>query len=111
MNLASYVAAQRQWSERTFGPADRNNGIIDHVRKELIEIEQAQTPEERLAEWVDVVILALDGCWRTGASPEDVERALHLKQTVNINREWPDWRAQPEGKAIEHVRVVPRYPE
>ncbi len=104
MNLAGYVAAQREWSEKTFGPGERS-GVIDHIKKEIKEVEQSTSPEERLKEFIDIAILALDGAWRTGATPEEVERALLDKQCVNIyERTWPDWRTIPENMAIEHVR-------
>jgi len=53
---------------------------------------------------MDIVILALDGAWRQGASPDDIINALVAKQTKNENRVWPDWRTQPLDKAIEHVK-------
>ncbi|HHJ1578118.1 dATP/dGTP pyrophosphohydrolase domain-containing protein [Pseudomonas aeruginosa] len=61
-----HLERQRRFSERTFGPGSRAAGVVDHIRKELREIEEA--PGD-LAEWIDVVILALDGAWRTGATP------------------------------------------
>lgn len=55
--------------------------------------------------WIDVVILALDGAWRTGATPAQIIDALVAKQTKNEARTWPDWRTAPADKAIEHVRA------
>ena len=92
---------QRQWSLFTFGPGQRTLGIIDHIRKELNEIEADPTD---LNEWIDVVILALDGAWRAGWQPQQILAAFHAKQEKNRNRTWPDWRTMPEDKAIEHDR-------
>lgn len=93
---------QRSFSERAFGPGERTAGIIDHIRKELKEIEE--NPED-ISEWIDVVILALDGAWRAGHSPGEIIAALEAKQEKNELRKWPDWRTQPKDKAIEHVQT------
>lgn len=100
-NLLIHLYRQREWSERTFGPGDRRKGIIDHIRKELVEIEHA--PKD-VTEWIDVAILALDGAWRSGATPEQIVEALHNKQIKNEGRVWPDWRNMPVDAAIEHDR-------
>lgn len=101
MDLIKYIESQKEWSLKTFGPGSRDNGIIDHIKKELIEI-QAQPND--LSEWIDVVILALDGAWRAGYMPWQVVAKLQEKQGINIQREWPDWRDAEEGKAIEHIK-------
>ena len=101
MNLAAHLQRQREWSERTFGPGPRAAGVVDHIRKELREIEAKPTD---LSEWIDVVILALDGAWRSGATPQQIIDALVAKQAKNEARDWPDWRTQSPDKAIEHDR-------
>ncbi|MCT7342173.1 DUF550 domain-containing protein [Pseudomonas aeruginosa] len=80
----------------SFGPGSRAAGVVDHIRKELREIEEA--PGD-LAEWIDVVILALDGAWRTGATPAQIIDALVAKQTKNEARTWPDWRTAPADRS------------
>ena len=100
-DMIAHLARQREWSERTFGPGPRPEGVCDHIRKELREIEQSPVD---LEEWIDVVILALDGAWRAGHSPEQIVAQLVAKQAKNEGREWPDWRTAEPGKAIEHVR-------
>ena len=99
--LVTHLRRQAQWSEKTFGPGERTVGVIDHIRKELVEIEAKPTD---LSEWIDVVILALDGAWRSGHSPENIVAGLIAKQAKNESRTWPDWRTAEPGKAIEHVR-------
>lgn len=101
-DFKKHLERQSEWSEKIFGPGDRTKGIVDHIRKELIEVEAK--PND-LSEWMDIVILALDGAWRQGASPDDIINALVAKQTKNENREWPDWRTQPLDKAVEHVKI------
>lgn len=76
-------------------------GVVDHIRRELKEIEAAPTD---LSEWVDVVILALDGAWRSGATPAQITAAIVAKQAKNEGRTWPDWRTADPDKAIEHDR-------
>lgn len=98
--LTDYIERQRAWSEATFGPGYRLHGLLDHIRKELDEIEAKPDDVE---EWIDVIILALDGAWRAGHSPNEIANALIKKQAKNILRKWPDWRTADPDKAIEHV--------
>lgn len=100
-DLISHLARQIAWSKRTFGPGERAKGVVDHIRKELIEIERA--PGD-LEEWIDVAILAFDGAWRSGATPEEIAAAMLEKQIKNEKRIWPDWRKMPKDKAIEHEK-------
>lgn len=99
---AAHLERQRQWSLATFGPGSRLLGVLDHIRKELREIEDNPTD---VGEWVDVVILALDGAWRSGAEPQQIIDALIAKQARNEARAWPDWRGLSPDRAIEHVRT------
>lgn len=99
-NFWAHLHRQLQWSRQTFGPGPRTKGVIDHIRKELCEIEAA--PDD-LSEWIDVVILALDGAWRSGATPAQIIDALVAKQTKNEGRSWPDWRTVSPDTAIEHI--------
>jgi len=101
-DLIEHIRRQRTWSEQTFGPGDRAQGVIDHIRKELLEVEAAPAD---LSEWIDIIILAIDGAWRSGHDPENIAYALLEKQIRNENRRWPDWRTADPGKAIEHVRT------
>lgn len=100
-DLLAHIRRHMAFSERTFGPGPRAAGVIDHIRKELREIEAA--PHD-LEEWIDVLMLALDGAWRSGATPDQIVAQLVAKQTKNEGRVWPDWRTAEPGKAIEHDR-------
>ena len=99
-DLVAHLHRQRAFSERTFGPGARASGVIDHIHKELKEIES--NPDD-VSEWIDVVLLAFNGAWRAGHSPEQIAKALAAKQSKNESRQWPDWRKAEPGKAIEHV--------
>lgn len=100
---AKHLAHQRVWSLRTFGPGTRLLGVLDHIRKELREIEDDPTD---VREWVDVIILAFDGAWRAGWEPQQIIDAIKVKQAKNEARTWPDWRTMSEDQAIEHDRTA-----
>lgn len=95
------LAKQRDWSAQTFGPGVRK-GVVEHIKKELKEIEESGYTDTE--EWIDVLILAIDGAWRGGASPEEIIKVLKEKWEKNFNRTWPDWRTASSDLAIEHVR-------
>lgn len=104
LDLVKHLERQRRFSLSTFGPGDARDrvaGLVDHIAKELREI--LAEPND-LEEWIDVAILAFDGAWRTGASPELIAGALRAKLAKNEARQWPDWRTAEPGKAIEHLR-------
>lgn len=120
MDMKAHLLRQMAFSRGAFGPGERRQGIIEHIRKELVEIEESDGSHE---EWVDVVILALDGLWRSidklskYIDPEDGLDGLPMseiiaeltviaileKQGINELRVWPDWRTVPQDKPIEHV--------
>lgn len=113
MDLRQHLIRQMAFSHATYGPGVRTQGVIDHIRKELVEVEQSNGDS---SEWVDIVILGLDGltrqlafCNGERADPDRVaEIACKMilgKQTKNEGRNWPDWRTAAPGKAIEHVRT------
>lgn len=100
-DLVRHLHRQREFSLKTFGPGARTKGVLAHIRKELDEV--AKDPTD-ITEWVDIVLLALDGAYRAGHEPEAIAAAIDAKQTRNMNRVWPDWRtADPDGP-IEHDR-------
>lgn len=99
--FTDYFVRQVEWSLKTFGPAARTKGILEHIRKELGEVESA--PYD-LMEWIDIMILAMDGYHRHGGDPRKLFELLQRKQTKNFARVWPDWRTRSEDQAIEHDR-------
>ena len=96
-----YILQQRAWSLITFGPRKNTKSITDHIRKELLEIEAR--PND-LMEWIDVIQLAIDGAWRTGATATQITRALEAKFKINEGRRWPDWRTKDPDAPTEHIR-------
>lgn len=97
--LTDYLCRQRVWSKETFGPGKRTGGICEHIRKELLEIQADPTD---VVEWIDVMILAMDGYWRAGGDPAHLMGALRVKQMKNFARTWPP--PGPEDEASEHIR-------
>lgn len=118
MDMKEHLTRQAAFSRATFGPAPRTKGVSDHIRKELIEVEEAASAAERSKEWVDVAILGLDGLLRScreqldgiaaGASNREIAdmacRLIREKQDQNEIRDWPDWRTMSADTAIEHDR-------
>lgn len=101
-----HLAHQAAWSAATFGPGSRMGGVSDHIRKELdVEVREGQ-PDEDPSEWIDVIILAFDGAWRSGLTPAQIIGGIKAKQAKNEARTWPDWRTAESGKAIEHDRTA-----
>ncbi len=112
--LHAHLRRQIAFSTRAFGPNDRWRGVVDHIKKELTEIEASPYDVE---EWIDVALLALDGAWRSLAATREMTPAemarkvvetLDAKMTKNENRDWPDWRTADRTKAIEHDRSKDR---
>lgn len=102
--IVAHLKRQFAWSKRTFGPPRGITGVLDHIKKELKEIDDAPTAFERREEWIDVMILAADGFMRDGGTPVELARCWEGKQVTNELRTWPDWRTAEPGKAIEHIR-------
>lgn len=114
-DLVAHLMGAIAFSRETFGPGARTKGVIAHIQKELKEIEA--NPSD-LVEWIDVMILAMDGAWRCVAAnhPGDasldarrmafiITDALAEKQARNQARTWPDWRTASPDQPIEHDRT------
>ncbi len=98
--LSQYLTAQWDWSKRTFGSGRRTRGILQHITKELLEIEAK--PDD-LSEWVDVAMIAMDGYCRHGGKPTNLMGDLLAKQRKNFSRNWPT--PTSEDIAVEHDRT------
>lgn len=105
--FSEYVFRHVEWSTKTFGPrsiwAQDTERVCRHIEKELKEIRENPYDCE---EWIDVIILAIDGAYRSGHQPAAIASALQKKQLTNINRTWviPDDPTTP----IEHDRIEER---
>lgn len=98
-SIADFVRSQREWSEATFGPGARTEGNCRHIEKELTEVRANPTD---LSEWIDIATLALDGAWRAGWSPEEIEQGIWDKHQINRARKWPVQNGQDQP--VEHFK-------
>jgi hypothetical protein len=115
MDLKQHLIRQMAFSKATYGPGTRTNGVLDHLTKEIEEVRESGGSAD---EWVDLVILSLDGLTRQlsfcndpkeriAPAAEIAQVACNMivgKQDRNENRNWPDWRTMSADKAIEHDR-------
>lgn len=102
-DLIQFLTDQKSWSEETFGPMEFRGfmGVLDHMKKEIAEIEEAPNDSH---EWADLILLAFDAAWRSGLHPLEIVLALVIKFEINKGRTWPKWHEAEPGKAIEHIR-------
>jgi hypothetical protein len=98
---ADHLLRQFTFSQHTYGPGPRLEGVLDHIQKEIAEV-RAEPADA--SEWADIVILAFDGALRQGITGQSILDAILLKQIKNENRRWPDWRTADTDRAIEHIR-------
>jgi hypothetical protein len=113
VSMVSVLASQITWSAKTFGTEARKEGLLRHIERECNEVRTAESGgSNELSEWIDIVMLALDGAWRrewsstfyttNEAVAEEVVTALLAKMAVNQAREWPA-PGVPEDQPVEHV--------
>lgn len=80
-DFADHIEQQKAFSLATFGPGERSAGIIDHIKKELVEIKE--NPSD-LEEWVDVATLGIDGVWRAGFSSDQIAKLILFELTTDL---------------------------
>lgn len=104
-SVVSYISEHADWSFRTFGPSTGHDTerLCRHIEKELQEIRDNPLDCE---EWVDVIILAIDGALRSGHAPLVIANTLQWKQKKNMERAWTI-PADP-STPIEHHRMEER---
>lgn len=100
-NFYKYVVDHMKWSMDTFGIGQRTEGLLKHISKEMEEVRES--PND-LTEWIDIIILALDGAWRAGYSPLQICMALVQKQQANMLRKWPAQTS--EDQPTEHIKPL-----
>ena len=110
-DFENWFCRRDEWSMATFGPSRGFEGALDHLKKEVTEIEKSPYDTE---EWIDALFLVTDGLCRmlraanpdlTGADAfEIMMEVANRKLDKNMRREWPSVSEQIRGKAVEHVR-------
>lgn len=96
----AFLLAYSRWSDETFEGND-GSGARAHLMRELVEVAEAHTDEERLVEYADCVMLIFDAARRDGFDADAVLRAAWAKLAINRDRVWGE--RQPDG-SVEHVR-------
>jgi len=96
--LHQILQTQISWSIKTFGPGMRTIGITEHIKKE---IEEIRAKPKDVSEWMDIIILAMDGYWRAGGC--DIYEDLVNKLEKNYLRTYPFPASQ--DVASEHDRT------
>ena len=101
MYLQDYLEEQIAFSKEAFGSEPRLEGVLEHIKEEVEEVRES--PND-LEEWIDLVMLSLDGAWRSGHNVQEIIAMLKYKLDKNKNRDWPDWKTSDPTKPINHVK-------
>lgn len=96
-NFDEFMRWQESWSRKTFGDGKRVEGTLKHIEKEIAEV---RAKSDDLSEWIDIVILALDGYWRNGG--KNAFKDIVAKGKINRSRTYP--MPTSEDEPSEHIR-------
>lgn len=86
MDIEAFLNDKNEWSIKTFGGGERTEGIIEHIKSGLVEVQE--TPRDVYG-WVDIIFLAMDGAYRNGFEAQDLIYAMEKKHEINRSRSWP----------------------
>lgn len=98
--ILEYIRTHVEWSDRTFGVGDHTEGLLKHIQKEIEEVREISPYS--ITEWVDIIILAIDGAHRQGYSPMQIASMLIEKQNINANRKYP--KITNPDEPTEHIQ-------
>src|SRR6185369_12898305 len=79
-DFVAFFNEKMRWSRETFGRTLPWAGIIKHLRKE---IDEAEKEPLCLSEWIDIVLVAIDGAGRAGYDGAAFAAALVDKLQTN----------------------------
>lgn len=98
--LAGVFDRRAAWSLRTFGAGDKYKGVVEHIRRELAEIE---ADPSSLVEWVDVVMLAMDGALEreSGAAAMQAALSASLERGVRLGLEAAAFECEDRARTSE----------
>lgn len=94
MNIESLQFMHGMWAEQTF-PAQTNEAILEHLKREVTELLESESPEEA----ADCLLLLLSYAHKNGF---DLMQQAVRKHRICRQRQWgtPD-----ELGVVEHVRA------
>lgn len=87
-----------EWSDATFGPGQRTEGMIAHL---ALEVQELKESPESIKEYADCFMLLIDVAGSVGFNMDDLVRATFDKLEVNKKRKWGPTN---EDGSVEHVR-------
>jgi len=97
-NFKEFIERKMKWSFETFGEQEVC-GVIDHIKDELLEVKENP---EAIEEWIDIILLAIDGASRVGFSADDIINELERKLQINTSRRWEG--VEKGTSAIKHIK-------
>lgn len=101
MDIRKFIEDYGVFSDKAFGVGKRSVGITEHLKKEINELEL--DPNDPF-EWVDVILLGMDGLRRLGYTPEQITNFLEEKFNINKKRIWPS--SKDENLALTHKKSL-----
>ena len=90
-----------KWADATFPCPRHPSGPINHLKKEIVELEQSDYKSHE--EWADLMILVINGAHCAGLSCNDLFNAIVRKMAKNKKRVYNQVGA--DG-VIEHDRSL-----
>ena len=87
----------KSWTEKQF-PSRNMRSILNHLRKEIAELEEA--PDD-IMEFADCFMLLFDAASYQGLHMSDIWRAMGEKLEINKARKW----GKPNSEGfVEHIK-------
>jgi hypothetical protein len=103
--FVDHLRNQHEFSQKAFGPGERTEGVLKHIESEIEEVRQCKG--EIVSEWIDIILLAMDGALRKGFTPTEIDSALESKLLKNTKRSWPDWKELTPDQLNNPINHIP----
>lgn len=84
LDLVHLLREMLVWSKETFGCGIRTEPILKHIEMEVKEVRDSKGEDPY--EWIDIIILAMDGALNAGYTPEEIAFFLRNKFEKNKKR-------------------------
>lgn len=83
MDVYFYIQNHIDWSKKARGDGCDTPALISDSRRQLDNILNLNIDDE-FQRWIQIILLGLDGAWRSGADAQDIVSALQMAQNRNI---------------------------